>query len=136
MSLTSALLSYHVLKSSNLQNEKQQLARATLTDLTYKNIKKQLIKAIEDNSSIQSENSFQIKSATYLAKTKNEHPALHSNNWDKWTCSNWGKLIIIARVVIIIAVGVLGRVNPLSEIMEQINQRQSMGINGDIKLIL
>ena len=28
------------LKSSNLSNEKQQLARATLTDLTYENIYK------------------------------------------------------------------------------------------------
>ena len=60
-----------MLKSSNLSNGKQQLARATLTDLTYENIKKQL-KAIHNNWS---ENSFQIKSEPpYLAGTKNEHP--------------------------------------------------------------
>ena len=70
MSLLSVVLAYRVLKSSNLSNEKQQLARATLTDLTYEIMKKQL-KAIEDNSSIQLENSFQIKSEpSYLAETK------------------------------------------------------------------
>ena len=61
MSLPSAVLAYQALKSSNLLNEKQQLARTTLRNLTYENMKKQL-KAIEDNSSIQSENNFQIKS--------------------------------------------------------------------------
>ena len=52
MSLPSALLAYRVLTISNLPNEKQQLAKATLTDMMYENMKKQL-KAIEDNSSIQ-----------------------------------------------------------------------------------
>ena len=61
MSLPSAVLAYQALKSSNLLNEKQQLARTTLRNLTYDNMKKQL-KAIENNSSIQSENNFQIKS--------------------------------------------------------------------------
>ena len=63
MSLPSAVLAYHV----NLSNEKLQLARAALTDLTYENMKKQL-KAIQRNSSVQSENSFQIKSepASYI----------------------------------------------------------------------
>ena len=60
---------YPVLKSSNLTNEKQQLARATLTDLNYENMKKQL-KAIRDNSSVQSENSFQIKSAIIFSRNK------------------------------------------------------------------
>ena len=46
----------------------------------YENMKNQL-KTIEDNSSIQSENNFQIKSEpSYLAETKNEHPTLYSNN--------------------------------------------------------
>ena len=57
MSLPSAVLAYRVLKSSNLPNEEQQLTRPTLIDLTYENMKKQLM-AIEDNSSIQSENTF------------------------------------------------------------------------------
>ena len=42
ISLRSAVLAYHVLKSSNLPNEKQQVARATFTELTYENMKKQL----------------------------------------------------------------------------------------------
>ena len=57
MSLPSAVLAYRVLKSSNLPNEEQQLTRPTLIDLTYENMKKQLM-AIEDNSSIHSENTF------------------------------------------------------------------------------
>ena len=44
--------------------------------------------------------------------------------------------IIIDGVVIIIAVGVLGRLSPITAIMEQINQFQSIGINEDVKLIL
>ena len=44
--------------------------------------------------------------------------------------------IIIDGVVIIIAVGVLGRVSPITAIMEQINQFQSIGINEDVKLIV
>ena len=44
--------------------------------------------------------------------------------------------IIIDGVAIIIAVGVLGRVNPITAIIENIHQHQSIGINGDIKLIL
>ena len=39
MSLMSAVLAYRVLKSFNLSNEEQQLARATLTDVTYGNKK-------------------------------------------------------------------------------------------------
>ena len=57
MSLPSAVLAYRVLKSSNLPNVEQQLTRPTLIDLTYENMKKQLM-AIKDNSSIQSENTF------------------------------------------------------------------------------
>ena len=44
--------------------------------------------------------------------------------------------IIIDRVVIIIAGGVLGRVNPKRGIMEEIHQCQSIEISGDVKLIL
>ena len=45
-------------------------------------------------------------------------------------------LITIDRVVMIITVGVLGRVNPITAIIEQIHQYQSIGLNGDVKLIL
>ena len=50
MTLPTAVLAYHVLKSANISNEKQQLARATITELNYKNMKKQL-KAIHDSNS-------------------------------------------------------------------------------------
>ena len=66
ITLPSAVLAHRVLKCSNLTKEKQQLARATLAHLNYENMKKKKLKAIHDNSSIQSENSFQIKSANHI----------------------------------------------------------------------
>ena len=116
------------LLSSNLTYEKQRLARATLVDLTYDNMKQQL-KPIYNISSIQSENSFQIKSElSYLAETKSEHPTL---------CSNILALIrgdsIIIEVVIIISIGVPDRVNPVTAKMKQIHECQSLGINGNVK---
>ena len=59
ITLPLAVPAYRVLKTSNLTKEKQQLARATLADLNYEDMKKQL-KGICDNSLIQLENSFQI----------------------------------------------------------------------------
>ena len=47
MELPTGALAYRVLKNANISDEKQQLVRATLTSLTYKNMKKQL-KAIYD----------------------------------------------------------------------------------------
>ena len=49
MELPTGVLAYKVLKNANILNEKQQLIRATLTSLTYENMKKQL-KAINDSS--------------------------------------------------------------------------------------
>ena len=60
MTLPSGVLAYQVLKSANLTPEKQELARATITELTYENMKKQL-KAIHDSSSSNSIDSFEIK---------------------------------------------------------------------------
>ena len=94
MSLPSVVLAYCVLKSSNVSNEKQQLARVTLTDLMYENVKKQL-NTIQDNSPIPSVNSFKIKSEpSYLAETKTEHPTLYGNNcynnWGRFNNNRWG----------------------------------------------
>ena len=49
MELPTGVLAYKVLKNANILNEKQQLIRATLTSLTYENMKKQL-QAINDSS--------------------------------------------------------------------------------------
>ena len=49
MELPTGVLAYEVLKNANILNEKQQLIRATLTSLTYENMKKQL-KTINDSS--------------------------------------------------------------------------------------
>ena len=42
MSLPSALLAYRVLNISNLPSERQQLAKATLTDMMYENMENNL----------------------------------------------------------------------------------------------
>ena len=98
----------------------------------YENIKKQL-KAIKDNSSIQSENSFQIKSErSYLAEIKSKHPALYIIVLTVVGVDS----IIIDRVVIMIVIRVLDRVNPVTVIMEQNHQCQSIGISKGVKLIL
>ena len=68
MELPTGVLAYRLLKSANVSDERQQLARATLSELTYENMKKQL-KAIFDNSSstmsvdtaIKVENTFQAR---------------------------------------------------------------------------
>ena len=39
MTLPTAVLAYRVLKSANISSEKQQLARATITELNYENMK-------------------------------------------------------------------------------------------------
>ena len=49
MELPTGVLAYRLLKSANISADRQQLARATLSDLTYDKMKKQL-KAIFDNS--------------------------------------------------------------------------------------
>ena len=73
ITLPSGVLAYWVLKSANLTPEKQQLAWATITELTYENMKKQL-KAIHDSSSSNSVDSSEIKSEpTFVNETKDEH---------------------------------------------------------------
>lgn len=68
-----------MLKSANLSTEKQQLASATITELTYDNMKKPL-KAIHDNSTIVASYSFIIKSEqNYFAK-ENYESVLYGNS--------------------------------------------------------
>ena len=61
MTLSSAVLIYCVLKSSDLSNEKRQLVRVTMTKLTYGNMKKQM-KAIHGSSVVAVSDWFEIKS--------------------------------------------------------------------------
>ena len=72
-----------------------------------------------------------IKSeSSYLAETKSEH--LHCT---VIIFTVIGVDSIIDRVITI-AIGVSDRVNTITAIMEQIHQYQSIGITGDVKLIL
>ena len=80
MTLPTAVLACRVLKSVNISNEKRQLARATITELNYENMKKQL-KAIHDRSSVSTENSFEIKSEpTYVTDMKDEPNYIGNNS--------------------------------------------------------
>ena len=73
ITLPSGVLAYRVLKSANSTPEKKQLARATTTEFTYENMKKQL-KARHDSSSSNLIDSFEIKSEpTFANKAKDEH---------------------------------------------------------------
>ena len=58
MELPDGVLAYRLLKSANISKEKQQLARATLTELTFTNMRKQL-KAIHDSARYRQ--SYQLK---------------------------------------------------------------------------
>ena len=55
MTLPTAVLAYRVLESASISNEKQQLVKATITKLNYKNMKK-LLKAIHDSFPVHYEN--------------------------------------------------------------------------------
>ena len=84
MTLPTAVLAYHVLKSANISNEKQQIAKAAITELNYENIKKQL-KAIHDSSSVSTENSFE---PTYVTDMKDE-PVYYGNNSTRGRFNNY-----------------------------------------------
>ena len=50
MKLSDGVIAYHVLKSANLSEENEKLARATITTLTYKSMTEQLKKIFGDMS--------------------------------------------------------------------------------------
>ena len=72
MELPTGVLAYRVLKNANISNEKQQLVRATLTSLTYKNMKKQL-EAIYDSSINLASNDTIKEEQIFLTKDKKSH---------------------------------------------------------------
>ena len=72
-----------------------------------------------------------IKSESYLAKTKSEHPTFYRNNFYSNHCR-----LIIDWVIITTAIRVPARVNTITAIMEQIHQCQSIGRIGGATLIL
>ena len=88
MTLPTAVLAYRVLKSANISNEKLQLARATITELNYKNMKKQL-KVIHASSSVSTEISIEIKQEpTYVSDMKDE-PVYYGNNSTRGRFNNY-----------------------------------------------
>lgn len=68
-----------MLKNANLSIEKQQLASATIPELTYDNMKK-LLKAIHDSSTIVASYSFIIKSEWNYFSKENDESVLYGNS--------------------------------------------------------
>ena len=83
MELPDRVLAYRLLKSANTSKEKQQLARATLTELTFDNMRKQL-KAIHESASdlydIQTELPIKVEPVYEVADFKHESDVLFNRS--------------------------------------------------------
>ena len=83
MELPDGVLAYWLLKSANISKEKQQLARATLTELTFANMRKQL-KAIHDSASdhygIQAELPIKVEPVYEVTDFKHESEVLFNRS--------------------------------------------------------
>ena len=83
MELPDGDLAYRLLKSANISKEKQQLDRATLTELTFANMRKQL-KAIHDIASdhydIQAELTIKVKPVYEVSDFKHESEVLFNRS--------------------------------------------------------
>ena len=78
MDLPTAVLAYRLLKSANISMEKQQLVRATLRDLTFDTMKKQL-KAIHEScgDNLGVDVSVKVESDVYLAQNQEDVEKVH-----------------------------------------------------------
>ena len=83
MELPDGVLAFRLLKSANISKEQQQLERATLTELTFANIRKQL-KAIHDSASdhyeIQAELPVKVEPVYEVADFKYESEVLFNRS--------------------------------------------------------
>ena len=71
--MSSDILAYRLLNSANLPEQQKQLARATVGDLTYEQMKSQLKKIFGDSSATDSENSALIKiEPTYQSQLEHD----------------------------------------------------------------
>ena len=82
MELPDGVLAYCVLKSANLSTETEKLARATIKELTYKNISKQLRKIFVDISASQKCKGQQLamKTEPTFEITPDSEEAFYSNH--------------------------------------------------------
>ena len=74
------IMAYRLLKSANISNEHQQLARATMGDLKYENIKSQLNKIFGDQATASTSSDFQVKVETINEATAYENDIYYGNN--------------------------------------------------------
>ena len=82
MELPNGVLEYRVLKSANLSRENEKLARATIKELTYKNMCEQLRKIFVDISASQKSEGQQlaIKTEPTFEVTPDSEEAFYSNS--------------------------------------------------------
>ena len=91
--LPEPVLAYHLLKSANISQEKEQLARATLTELTYAGMKKQLKKIFDEtgvgsSSTIWSGN-IKIEPVFQASCTDDEEDILYGKSYRNWGHRNF-----------------------------------------------
>ena len=83
MELPNGVLAYRVLESANLSTENEKLARATIKELTYKNMCEQLRKMFVDISDSQKSEGHQLamKTEPTFEVTPDTEEAFHSNRF-------------------------------------------------------
>ena len=83
-SATSDILACRVLTSANTPEQQKQLARATVGQLTYENMKSKLNKILCDSSASNSENSFQIKiKPTYETQSETDYDTWYGHGYGR-----------------------------------------------------
>ena len=81
LELPDGVLAYRLLKSAHLSEQHEQLARATLTELTYDNMKGQLKKVFGDPASLEDVSHMpSVKVEPVLQVNENEEGILFNRN--------------------------------------------------------
>ena len=89
--ITNGVLAYRVLKNANISNEKQQLVQATLTSLTYENMKKQLKAIYESYINLASNDNIK-EEQIFLTQDKKGHVGSERYPKDsKYNCERYHK---------------------------------------------
>ena len=88
------ILAYRLLKSANISNEHQQLARATMGDLKYDNMKSQLNKIFGDQATTSSSSDFQVKIENINEATAHGNDVYYGSSsnrgWPSYRSNNRG----------------------------------------------
>ena len=89
-SLSTDVLAYRVLKSANLSQHHEQLARATISELTYEDMKKQLKKIFGDSSKdFGGVDTSIVKIESIMESTEDSEIFYGNNNYKNRRASDW-----------------------------------------------